>query len=54
MGIYKLPKNQWTKDGRKYKYYWNEKDKNGKWKKSRLDRIKYVGRGYIGHWEIEE
>lgn len=34
MGIYKLPKNQWTKDGRKYKYYWNEKDKNGKWKKS--------------------
>ena len=29
MGIYKLPKNQWTKDGRKYKYYWNEKDK--KW-----------------------
>ena len=30
MGIYKLPKNQWTKDGRKYKYYWNEKDKN-KW-----------------------
>lgn len=34
MEIYKLPKNQWTKDGRKYKYYWNEKDKNGKWKKS--------------------
>lgn len=34
MGIYKLPKNQWTKDGRKYKYYWNEKDKSGKWKKS--------------------
>jgi len=33
MGIYKLPKNQWTKDGRKYKYYWNEKDKSGKWKK---------------------
>ena len=30
MGIYKLPKNQWTTDGRKYKYYWNEKDKNGK------------------------
>lgn len=32
MGIYKLPKNQWTKDGRKYKYYWNEKIKmeNGK------------------------
>ena len=29
MGIYKLPKNQWTKDGRKYKYYCNEKDKNG-------------------------
>ena len=33
MGIYKLPKNQLTKDGRKYKYYWNEKDKSGKWKK---------------------
>ena len=33
MGIYKLPKDQWTKDGRKYKYYWNEKDKSGKWKK---------------------
>ena len=33
MGIYKLPKNQWTKDGRKYKFYWNEKDKSGKWKK---------------------
>ena len=33
MGIYELPKNQWTKDGRKYKYYWNEKDKNGKWHK---------------------
>ena len=33
MGIYKLPKKEWTKDGRKYKYYWNEKDKNGKWHK---------------------
>ena len=33
MGIYKLPKNGWTKDGRKYKYYWNEKDTNGKWHK---------------------
>jgi len=33
MGIYKLPKNQWTKDGRKYKFYYNEKDINGKWHK---------------------
>lgn len=40
MEIYKLPKNQWTKDGRKYKYYWNEKDKNGKWKKFFLEHIK--------------
>ena len=30
MGIYKLPKDQWTKDGRKYRYYWSEKDQNGK------------------------
>ena len=40
MGIYKLPKSEWTKDGRKYKYYWNEKDKNGKWKKVFLKHIK--------------
>lgn len=33
MGIYKLPKKEWTKDSRKYKYYWNEKDKSDKWKK---------------------
>ena len=33
MGIYKLPKSQWTKDGRKYKFYWNEKDETGKWHK---------------------
>ncbi len=33
MGIYKLPKSQWTKDGRKFKFYWNEKDESGKWKK---------------------
>ena len=33
MGIYKLPKDQWTKDGRKYRYYWSEKDQNGKWHK---------------------
>ena len=30
MGIYKLPKSQWTKDGRKYKYYLYEKDGTGK------------------------
>ena len=40
MGIYKLPKNQWTKDGRKYKYYWNKKDKNGNGKKVFLKHIK--------------
>ena len=33
MGIYKLPKKRWTKDGRKYKFYWNEKDESGKWHK---------------------
>lgn len=33
MGIYKLPSNQWTKDGRKYKFYWSEKDSSGKWRK---------------------
>ena len=31
MGIYKLPKKRWTKDGRKYKFYWSEKDESGKW-----------------------
>ena len=33
MGIYKLPKKRWTKDGRKYKFYWSEKDESGKWTK---------------------
>lgn len=40
MGIYKLPKNQWTKDGRKYKYYWNEKIKMENGKKVFLKHIK--------------
>ncbi len=33
MEIYKLPKKRWTKDDRKYKFYWSEKDESGKWTK---------------------
>ena len=40
MGIYKLPKNQWTKDGRKYKYIGMKKIKMENGKKVFLKHIK--------------
>ena len=33
MGIYKMPQKDWTKDGRKYRFYLDEKGPDGKWKK---------------------